>query len=233
MSLTYRGYKKGLHEEPGPRCVFGDKLEPLSGSMLEWMSDNNKEYSDDTRRKFRIQQIDVELYDNGRRALSSKAIVIPVGPIWRCYVTWLPKNQRWRVIPTGHPAQWFGDLTGENLIICEGEWDCLQLHDQGFTNAITHTAGAMTWLPEWTLKFKNKRVFIALDRDQIGQRGAGKVAKILFPIAKEVRLIDLPLPGTPAKKDVTDYFKFGGTPDGFRKLIRNARYFIPRFYRAR
>jgi DNA primase len=90
----------------------------------------------------------------------------------------------------------------------------------------------MTWLQPWTTIFTGKKVWICYDRDAIGQRGAAKVARSIQPVATEVRFIDLPLSGTPDRKDISDFFKYGGTCDGFRKLIDNARPFIPRVRRT-
>jgi DNA primase len=130
-------------------------------------------------------------------------------------------------VPIGEDAQWVVIPSFDSVIICEGEWDMLRLHDHGFDNAVTHTAGAGTWLVKWNPLFAGKKVFICFDRDRVGQQGAAKVAHNLFPVAKEVRLVDLPLPGTPEANDVSDYWRLGGTLDGFRELLRKARPYIP------
>ena len=228
MSLTVKQYKQTQRKDKrfSLRLV---QIGPLEPTTLEWMAHNNKGYTSATLTKFKIKQGIMERFDNtlgnGRRAYvcSDPCLVIPAGPVVRCYRYNLPKAERWHVSPPGYGAQWLGDLSKPDLILCEGEWDCLRLNDQGFDNAISHTAGAMTWLQQWTADFTGKRIWICYDRDAIGQRGAAKVARSLHPVTKEIRFIDLPLPGTPESKDISDFFKYGGTHDGFRKLIDSAR----------
>lgn len=236
MSLTRREYAANRKAEGTFFHRLGG-LTHLNADTLNWLAANGKAYSSATLSKFGIQKGVLTRYD--KRAGYSPAggsrgvvwglpcIVIPVGPIYRCYVWNLPKPERWCVVPAGYPAQWLGELSFPDLILCEGEWDFLRLQDMDFTNAVTHTAGSMTWCPAWTPYFRGKRVWVCYDRDLIGRRGAAKVAKILHRIAEEVKIIDLPLPGTPEAKDVSDFFKMGGTRDDFNHLLRGARQYAP------
>ncbi len=240
MSLTAREYLQQRKRE----FSFYHRLEgvhPIGKQALDWMRANGKGYRPETISRFRLHEGVLRRFANGtgpesqRLVCIDRCIVIPVGPIQRCY-RYLRhnKDERWCVVPAGHGAQWLGDLSNPEPIICEGEWDLLRLHDRGFTNAITHTAGAGTWLKEWTPKFAGKRVWICYDRDPIGQRGAAKAAKNLFPVASEVRLVDLPLPGTPECNDVSDFFRLGATKQDFEELLKKAKpYEQPIFYGKR
>lgn len=100
--------------------------------------------------------------------------------------------------------------------LVEGEPDCLCALSQGL-NAITATGGAGTWREEWTERFRQKEVVIAYDADQVGQRGAAKVAQTLAGVAASVRVLEWPgfmlsdgeLPGNHGQ-DLTDWFMTHG-----------------------
>ena len=119
------------------------------------------------------------------------------------------------------------NLQNEAIILFEGEWDC-QLACQLGLAAMTTTGGAGTWLSDWSILFKNKTLYICYDADDVGKKGAAEVAKSVHPHAKNVFLIDLPLPGTKIDKDLTDYIvKHGYTVDNFKEVIGKARQYIP------
>jgi hypothetical protein len=81
--------------------------------------------------------------------------------------------------------------------------------------------------------FTDKHIFICYDRDAVGMKGAAKVARSLWPVAASVNIVDLPLVGTPEAKDISDYFRLGGTTDGFKVLLEGARRYVPRIHPAR
>jgi hypothetical protein len=202
--------------------------DPLRPETLAWMGRSGKMYRPGTLARFGIGEAWMTCYRREakrRRSLwTSRVITIPAGPVTRTYrFEEEDKADRWRVVPSGVPAQWLGDLSGPEVLLCEGEWDLFTAFDQGFTWAATHTAGAGTWLPEWTPLFTDKRVWVCYDRDLVGLRGGARVARALWPVAASVRVVDLPLPGTPEAKDVTDFFRRGGTADGFQDLLEGAR----------
>lgn len=239
MSITANAYRRERRRALRSRVLEEGEL---SNRCLEWMAANNKAYSRETLIRFGLrealvecQQQDEEGYCGGGVCWAQyRAILIPVGPITRVYLYTHPeKSRRWRVMPAGEPAQWIGGTQAGDVIICEGEWDCMRLHDQGFTQAVTHTAGAMTWLPTWTKLFAGRRVWVCLDRDDIGRKGANKVARNLNGIAREVRMVDLPLPGTHDSNDVSDYFNQGGDNNGFQQLLDHARLYVPSVHAGR
>jgi len=101
------------------------------------------------------------------------------------------------------------------VVICEGEFDRLVLDSQGF-NAVTSTAGAATFFPEWAEAFPtDMEVFICFDNDQAGRLGACKVAQLI----PHARLVELPEDvGTGG--DVTDFFvRLGRSKNDFVALL--------------
>ena len=103
----------------------------------------------------------------------------------------------------------------KDVIICEGEFDCMLLHQNGFL-AVSSTSGANTFKGAWAQYFKDRVVRIVYDADEAGKTGAQKVASMVLPVAKEVKIITLPLK---QGKDVTDYFLDGGTKEELEKII--------------
>ncbi len=209
--------------------------ESLQAGTLAWMESHGKRYRLHTLEHFHVSEAWATCYKcavKKRRSLwTDRVITNPAGPVTRCYrFTQEDKADRWRVVPPGLQLQWIGDLSGADLLLCEGEWDLFCAFDHGFTWAVTHTAGAGTWLPAWTPLFAGKRVWICYDRDVIGMRGAARVARALWPVASTVRLVDLPLPGIPDAKDLSDFFRCGGTADAFRDLLKGARSYVCRGY---
>lgn len=99
----------------------------------------------------------------------------------------------------------FLDSENSEIWLCEGEIDTLNAIQYGY-NAVTSTSGAGSWLPEWSIHFKDKQVWLAFDSDDAGRRASNKISGILRGVAAEVYQVLLPV------KDVTDFFmKY---PDG-------------------
>jgi DNA primase len=65
------------------------------------------------------------------------------------------------------------DIIKDDLpyIITEGEFKAMLLNQFGFP-AVTTTAGAGTWKPEWNYLFKGLIVVLAYDNDEAGKKGA-------------------------------------------------------------
>jgi hypothetical protein len=91
--------------------------------------------------------------------------------------------------------------TPHRLVVCEGEFDRLVLEARGYP-AVTSTAGADTFLPEWAAHFEGiKDVFICFNRSIASGKAAKKVREIL-PNARIARLsADVGEGGT-----ISDYF---------------------------
>jgi hypothetical protein len=202
--------------------------EPLRAETLGWMQSHGKGYSPATLAHFGVGEAWLTCYrremKRKRSAWTDRVITIPAGPVTRCYRFELPlKADRWRVVPSGLHPQFIGNLEGGHVLMVEGEWDLFCAFDHGFDQAVSHTAGAGSWLSDWTPMFAGKNVIVCYDRDVVGIKGTARVARALWPVAASVRLVDLPLPGTPEAKDLTDYFTSGGTVEGLRDLVRGAR----------
>ncbi len=106
-----------------------------------------------------------------------------------------------------------------SIVICEGEFDRLVLEARGFA-AVTSTAGAGTFLPEWAPYFRDiPDVYLCFDNDDAGRNGAARVAA-LIPLA---RAITWP-PEIGEGGDVTDFFvALGRNAEDFRILLRAAQ----------
>jgi len=108
---------------------------------------------------------------------------------------------------------------------CEGEFDKLLTSQHGFL-AVTGTAGAGTFKPEWKKYFKGRNVVIVYDMDPGGRLGAENVARALQGIASSIKNIELPVEGTKDDKDISDYFlKHGANAKDLKKLIKESPIF--------
>ncbi|MBI5522700.1 MAG: toprim domain-containing protein [Desulfarculus sp.] len=85
------------------------------------------------------------------------------------------------------PRSWLADT----LWLCEGEPDCLCALSLGL-NAATVTGGAGNWKPAWTEVMAGRRVILAYDADQAGQKGARKIAQRIAGATAEVKIIAWP-----------------------------------------
>jgi len=141
-------------------------------------------------------------------------------------------NIKWRSLPPaekefrrepGCPSILFNEDCIDGLfevILCEGELDAITLRGQGFENVVATTTGASTLAPAGFDRLaKVEKIFLTYDADPSGQKGARETAKRLG-IEKCYR-VQLP----EGIHDVNDYFLSGGTAEGFRQLLAEARPF--------
>jgi len=107
----------------------------------------------------------------------------------------------------------------KKLIICEGEFDRLVLEARGFS-AVTSTGGAGSFRAEWAEDFlRIPDVYVCLDRDEAGRRGAERVASSI----PHSRIVDLPKEVGDGG-DVTDFFvRMGRSREDFVRLLEAAR----------
>lgn len=106
----------------------------------------------------------------------------------------------------------------DTAILFEGETDQILAQQDGLP-AITHTAGAGTFLLGWSKSFAGKRVYIAFDADDAGRKGREMVAKKIAQFATEIYYVDYPTPGS----DYTDFrVTEGNKPGDFRELMERA-----------
>lgn len=146
-----------------------------------------------------------------------KVYTIPVrGPdreIWnvRRY-TFNPRNDTkiWSVAGMRttelYPLWMYMEEDWDDVIVMGGEWDAMITIQNGF-HAITRTAAEKIWKPEWSRYFEGKRMFLGHDADFTGVAANKKVYRYLKPVAREVKVIELPYEIVPKRgKDWTDFF---------------------------
>lgn len=103
----------------------------------------------------------------------------------------------------------------ENYIfITEGEKDVNTLFKHNFA-ATCNSGGAGKWLSSFARFFQGAYVIIIPDNDMPGCNHALDVACSLSPVAREIRILKLPVPH---KGDVSDWFLTGGDDSTFQEL---------------
>ncbi len=115
-------------------------------------------------------------------------------------------------------------VAADFLACCEGERDVLTLERLGIA-ATCNSGGAGNFKPELAVHFAGKSVAIFPDNDDPGREHALKVAALLGPVAKSVKVVELP--GLPLKGDVSDFIIRGGTIDQIRELYKTAQKWTP------
>ncbi len=107
------------------------------------------------------------------------------------------------------------------VVLTEGEFDCMIACQHGFS-AVSGTAGANTFKPEWTSNFENaKKVYICFDSDDAGKDGALNAARYL---KEKAYIVELPKGKDGEKIDITDYFcKLKKTAVDFQNLLDSAK----------
>lgn len=125
---------------------------------------------------------------------------------------WIWNLNNVRLVPYNLPEVVKSDF----LIIVEGEKDADNLNTIGFT-ATCNAMGAGKWREEYNAYFRNKEVAIIADNDIVGKRHAETVAINLKPIAKSVKIVELP--NLKEKEDVSDWIAQGHTKEELTELI--------------
>jgi hypothetical protein len=119
----------------------------------------------------------------------------------------------------------------DDIWICGGELKALvagALLNPHNIGACSSTGGEGSWNHEWTPLFKGKHVVICMDVDRPGQSAAVKIARLLAPVAKSIKIAQLPLD----KKrfptgDINDWVaKCDATADDFLKLADAASFWV-------
>lgn len=102
------------------------------------------------------------------------------------------------------------------IMIVEGERDVDHLRSLGIV-ATTNSGGAGKFDPKFAHYFKEAKVAILPDADDVGRQHAEQVATILSPVAEVVKVIELS--GLPEHGDVSDWLANGGTAAELKKMI--------------
>ena len=117
-----------------------------------------------------------------------------------------------------------GNKDIKEIIICEGEFDCMWLDQLGF-NAISITLGATSFLNEWVGKLQHlEKIYICYDSDKVGKNGA----KMAIEKLGINRCYNIELPNIEGRKktDITDYFTTDNNKkDDFLLLMINAKFY--------
>jgi hypothetical protein len=103
-----------------------------------------------------------------------------------------------------------------DMYICEGEFDTMFLDQQGYQ--CVGLPGADTFQDAWASWFdKARRIFVVLDADEAGQRGAEKIKAVL---GAKARIVELPVPEGETSTDIQEYFlRDGYSSEDFSNLI--------------
>lgn len=109
--------------------------------------------------------------------------------------------------------------TASVCAVTEGEKDALSLTRAGIV-ATCNNGGAGNFKPELAAYFAGKDVMILPDNDEPGRKHAMAVARILAPVARSVRIVEIP--GLPVKGDVGDYLQRSGTAESLMQLYVGA-----------
>jgi DNA primase len=109
----------------------------------------------------------------------------------------------------------------KDIILVEGEFDMMLLRQFGF-NAVTQTAGANSWNPEFNQFFHKKHVYIAYDNDEAGKNGAMLVGESLWKDRVDVNFVQWP-EFMGEKEDHVDFFvKYRKDATDYRRLLKTA-----------
>lgn len=94
------------------------------------------------------------------------------------------------------------------VVVTEGELDALAVISQGYP-AVSGTNGAMTWQASWNTHLKDyEKVYIVLDNDDAGQKGARKIAESLWKVKNSgIFIVNLPTGST--GKDIGEFIQSG------------------------
>lgn len=106
------------------------------------------------------------------------------------------------------------------VVVCEGELDAMFLDQMGYS--VCALPGALNYQDHWNTWFDEaKRVYVALDADEAGFKGANRIQSML---GRKARVVEFPVPEGQKTTDVTEYFlRDGHTKNEFAELIRQAR----------
>jgi hypothetical protein len=107
----------------------------------------------------------------------------------------------------------------DTVLIVEGEKDADALAGLGFV-ATTNAGGAGKWHPDLDRYFAGRDIFIFPDNDPVGAQHAEQISTRLAPIAREIRIINLP--GLPEKGDVSDWLNAGGDKEQLGAIMQAA-----------
>lgn len=117
-------------------------------------------------------------------------------------------------------------VKADTVFLCEGEKDADNLSIRGLAATCTPdgAGNGSKWRDTYTPYFTGKTVYILQDNDQIGKEFAQLEARKLFPVAKEVKVLDLRelWPELPEKGDISDVMEHMGAAESLAQLLELA-----------
>ncbi len=113
---------------------------------------------------------------------------------------------------------------GHSVCITEGEKDVHTLERMRLI-ATCNSGGAGKFPASMVRHFAGAKVVILPDNDDSGRKHALQMAALLYGVAQDIRIIELP--GLPPKGDVTDWVKRGGTKEALGEIVRMATSWKP------
>jgi hypothetical protein len=117
------------------------------------------------------------------------------------------------------------NIAHDKIVLVGGEMDCLLTNQMGLPT-MTTTNGEMAWSTSWDRLFQGKEVWICYDKDATGRKGALKIARRLVKVAKEVKIVELPIG---EGEDITNYFvDHGYSKEDLLALIKSTKVFKPK-----
>lgn len=108
----------------------------------------------------------------------------------------------------------------QEVWVCEGEFDQMILSQHGIT-AVTSTAGASTFKPEWAKTLvRIPRIVVCFDKDEAGRKSTDRTIKILEEELAHTSIFRASLPDDMKESsDISNYFgSYGGSVETLRKL---------------
>jgi len=111
-------------------------------------------------------------------------------------------------------------LGHKEVYICEGELDAMLLDQLGYPACAVPGAGSFQ--DHWKSWFDGAiRVFLVLDADEAGQKGAHRIKSML---GEKAIVVDLPVPDGQTTTDIGEYFQRDGhSKTDFNKMIAEVR----------
>ena len=128
-----------------------------------------------------------------------------------------PRMKGVRLVPYRLPQLLEAVKADRTIFVVEGEKDVQSLVDLGLV-ATTNAGGAGKWKQEYNGHFPSARVVLLPDNDDAGRAHAADVARQLFRVAKDIRIVELP--GVAEKGDVSDWLGSGGTVAALKQLVK-------------
>lgn len=130
---------------------------------------------------------------------------------------WIAGTKGVRRVPYRLPDMIEAAKEGETIFIVEGEKKVDALWSIGVP-ATCNMGGSKGWKDDWSGLFRGVDLVILPDNDEPGRAHADMVAKKMAPIAKSIRLLELP--GLPDKGDIIDWLEAGGTAVKLMELLK-------------